>query len=57
MKLLHILRSEPDDLVRRFIQGMSRDRPSQEVRLYQGPVDYDRLVKDIFESDRVICWW
>lgn len=57
MKLLHILRSEPDDLVRRFIQGMSRDRPSQEVRLYQGRVDYDRLVKDIFESDRVICWW
>ncbi len=57
MKLLHILRSEPDDLVRRFIQGMSRERASQEVPLYQGPVDYDRLVKDIFESDRVICWW
>lgn len=57
MKLLHILRSEPNDLVRRFIQGMSRERASQEVPLYQGPVDYDRLVKDIFESDRVICWW
>jgi hypothetical protein len=57
MKLLHILRSEPNELVRRFIQGMSRERASQEVPLYRGPVDYDRLVKDIFESDRVICWW
>lgn len=57
MKLLHILRSEPDGLVRLFIQGMSRNEPSREVALHRGKVDYAQLVKDIFESDRVICWW
>jgi len=57
MKILHILRSEPTEQVRRFIQGMSRGRSSQEVPLYQAPVDYDRLVQDIFQADRVICWW
>ncbi len=57
MKLLHILRSEPNDLVRLLIRGMSQGESSQEVPLYLGPVDYDRLVADIFQSDRVICWW
>jgi hypothetical protein len=57
MKLLHILRSEPDDLVRLFIQGMSRGLSAKEVPLYRGLVDYDQLVRDIFQSDRVICWW
>jgi hypothetical protein len=57
MKLLHILRSEPDDLVRLFITGMSRGQSAKEVPLHRGPVDYDQLVKDIFESDKVICWW
>ena len=56
MKILHILRSEPDSLVRLLISGMSSGE-SREVPLYRGPVDYDRLVKDIFESDKVICWW
>jgi hypothetical protein len=57
MKLLHILRSEPDDLVRLFITGMSRGQSAKEVPLHRGPVDYDQLVKDIFQSDKVICWW
>jgi hypothetical protein len=57
MTILHILRSEPSELVRRLIQGMSRGHGSQEVPLYQGSVDYDRLVKDIFQADRVVCWW
>jgi hypothetical protein len=57
MKTLHILRSEPDDVSRTLIQGLSKDGGAREVRLYAGPVDYARLVDDIFASDRVICWW
>jgi hypothetical protein len=57
MKLLHILRSAPNDLVKRLIEGVSQGESSSEAPLYQGPVDYHRLVADIFESDRVICWW
>ena len=57
MKTLHILRSEPDALVRSFIDGMSHGEKGKEVPLYRGNVDYDRLVQDIFQSDKVICWW
>ena len=57
MKLLHIFRSEPGDLVRFLVKGMSRGDGSVEVPLYRGPVDYGKLVEDIFQSDMVICWW
>jgi hypothetical protein len=56
MKILHILRSEPVDLVRTFIGGL-KNETNKEVALSKGQVDYDQLVKDIFESDKVICWW
>ncbi len=57
MKILHILRSEPDDMVRLFMEKVSQDEESREIPLYKGEVDYDRLVEMIFESDRVISWW
>jgi len=57
VKLLHILRSEPDELVRRFIQAMSQGKTAREVPLHGGNVDYDQLVKDIFDAEKVICWW
>jgi hypothetical protein len=57
MRILHILRSEPDEMVRMFIREVSESEESMEVTLYQGEVDYQQLLKDIFASDRVISWW
>lgn len=57
MKILHILRSEPDATVRLFINQISATDVCEEIVLYQGEVDYDHLVKKIFESDRIISWW
>lgn len=57
MKILNLYRSEPNDLVRLLIAGMSRGDQLTEVPLHRGKVDYAKLVKDIFESDRVISWW
>jgi hypothetical protein len=57
MTFLHILRSEPDEVARSLMQGFSGAGTNREVPLYLGPVDYDKLVQDIFQSDRVICWW
>ena len=57
MKILHILRSEPDDMVRMFIEGGSQGEESKEVPLYLGEVNYNQLLKDIFENDQIICWW
>lgn len=57
MELLHILRSEPDELARRLIDGLSREVTAREVALWRETPDYDALVRDIFDARKVICWW
>ncbi len=57
MKILHILRSEPDKMTRNFIAKTFEDAQHIEIPLYQENIDYDELVTDILSSDRVISWW
>ena len=57
MKVLHIMRSEPDKVVQILVRGISKDKANQAVLLYEGNVDYERLIEDIFASDRVVVWW
>lgn len=57
MKILHILRSEPDDQTRQFIESMSEGDEIKEVKLYEGGVDYGELVDLIFRHDKVVSWW
>ena len=56
-KILHILRSEPDETVGKITDVMCEDYMTTVVSLYEGFVDWSRLVDKIFESDRVFCWW
>ena len=57
MKILHILRSEPNEMTRSFISQTFEDAQNIEIPLYQENVNYDELVADIFSSDKVISWW
>lgn len=58
MKLLNILRSEPDETVEKLINGLAGDNDDTTVKpLFQGDIDWSRLVDDIFSHDKVICWW
>lgn len=58
MKTLQIYRSEPDELIWLCIRECSRDwEDIKEVTLSNGGMDYDQLIKEIYDSDRVICWW
>ena len=57
MKNLHLLRSEPDEMVTLFIDEGYRGDENLQVRLYEGEPDYDRLVRELFACDRVISWW
>jgi len=57
MKILHILRSEPDQMVREFIDALSKENEKAEFRLYQEQVDYDQLIEEIFESEKIVSWW
>jgi len=57
MKIIHLLRSEPDEVTRRLIDGLAKHNQNTKVLLYEDTVDYDSLVDDIFANDRVVCWW
>lgn len=57
MKILHILRSEPDEMTRNFITKTFEGAQNIEIPLYQENIDYDELITDILSSDRVISWW
>lgn len=57
MKILHLLRSEPDETVGKLTDIMCAEHVSTVVSLYEPGVDWSVLVDKIFENDRVICWW
>ncbi|MFH1153287.1 MAG: hypothetical protein V1793_05680 [Pseudomonadota bacterium] len=57
MKVLHLLKSEPDETVRTLFQWLSRETETSVVELYGDDVDWCSLVDNIFENDHVICWW
>jgi len=61
-KVLHILKSEPDETVAGLIEALSMEDGVAVVSLYKdevsgSEVNWDRLVEDIFAYERVICWW
>ena len=57
MTVLHILRTEPDDIVEKLIEKLSGQEGTSVTSLYQEDVDWSRLVDDIFSHKKVICWW
>ena len=57
MRILHLLKSEPDGETRQLIDALSADREASEVSLHAAAVDYDELVGTVFASDHVVCWW
>ena len=57
MKILHILRSEPDEVVKTLIKASSEGLEAKQFELYREDVDYDTLIELVFEYDKVICWW
>jgi hypothetical protein len=57
MKLLHILKSAPDERTRTLMDIISQGEETTEVSLYDETTDYSRLVDLIFEHEKVITWW
>jgi len=57
MKVLNIVRSAPDDFVKKLINTFSGDKGNKVIALYEGEVDWSDLVDEIFSHDQIICWW
>jgi hypothetical protein len=57
MKLLHILKSEPDETVKKLMALVSQGHEVQTFNLYEDAVDYQELVRLIMNTDKNISWW
>jgi len=57
MKLLHILKTAPDDNTKALIAILSEGKETSRFPLYEEEADYEKLLDAIFENDQVISWW
>jgi len=57
MKLLHILKSAPDEQTKTLMGIVSQGEESTEFGLYDESTDYGKLIDLIFEHEKVITWW
>jgi hypothetical protein len=59
MKILHILKTEPDNTTRALISafGGSKDEEETVFKLYDEQADCEKLIDLIFEHEKVITWW
>ena len=57
MKMLQLFKSEPTPDVQRLADILSEGTEATRINLYEGAVDYDRLIEQIFSNEKVISWW
>ncbi len=57
MKMLHLLRTEPDAIVKKLVENLSTEYEANVRALYQDDVDWSLVTEEIFAHDKVICWW
>ena len=41
MKILHVLKSEPDAVIKKVMEPLSKGNEAREFEMYHGDVDYD----------------
>lgn len=58
MKILYILKSEPDEIIKKIIEHHSanKNHTVTVIELYKKNTGYDEIVDLIFEYDKVITW-
>jgi hypothetical protein len=57
MKILHVLKSEPDQNTKTLIDLLSEGEESMQFNLYEKESDYEKLIDLVFESDQIVSWW
>lgn len=56
VKILHILKKAPDASTKKIIELQAAGNDVKTVELYKGGASYEKLVADVFSSDKVFCW-
>ena len=57
MKTLHMLKTEPDSNTKTMLDILSEGEETVIFPLYEGDVDYGKLIDLIFENDKTVSWW
>ncbi len=57
MKTLHILKSQPDELTNYIVEAECKESDCQKIETFQPDTDWEKLLEQIFNADKVICWW
>jgi len=56
VKILHILKKEPDTTTQNIIDLHRKGNEVKTVELYTGTVSDEKLLEDVFAHDKVFCW-
>ena len=57
MKILYLLRSEPDKSVEKLMTHLTNGDLSKQIPLYDQNIDWSKLVDEIMAADKVVSWW
>ncbi len=59
MKILHILKTEPDNNTKALITTLEepQGKGNTVFTLFDERADYENLIDLIFEHDKIISWW
>ena len=57
MKLLHILKTKPDENTKALMGILSEENETTICSLFEEDTDYEGLIDLIFENDKVVSWW
>lgn len=57
MKVLHILKSRPDETTSLLMNAVSEEKEATRFELFTENADYEKLIDLLLEHDEVISWW
>lgn len=57
MATLHLLRSERDAATEALMNALPENKTDKVIELYSDNIDWGSVIDDIFNYDKVICWW
>jgi len=57
MKMLYILKTPPSESQKTLMKVIATGSEVVEFPMYEGGVDYDKLVDLIVECDKAVTWW
>lgn len=57
MKVLHLLKSKPDQLVLDIMERSCQSTECKSIELFAPDINWEKIVDEIFMHDKVICWW